>query len=308
MNGMITILIWASVAVGISFVCSLIEAVMLSITDAQIAAISETKPGLGYKWEKYNEDISTPLFGVLALNTISHTAGAGGVGAATLQTYGDEAVAVAAVILTLMILIFSELIPKTIGEKYAKQLAGPVGHAIFVINIITYPLVKPINLVRHLFPDDESISVERSDVKGLIGIAGDSGVIQSETETTLNNVMRFSEMKISEIMTPIEIVETITFEKACTSKLPCGHEFSYSKIPLSDRKNFYVRKAELSQSPKNATLCATICVNGDLPAMDLNKHLKLNNLVFVTNEEDRRIGIVCREDVLDFLLATPTKG
>ena len=82
MNGMITILIWATVAIGVSFLCSVIEAVMLSITDAQVAAISERNPKLGYKWELYKNDISTPLFGVLALNTISHTAGAGGVGAA----------------------------------------------------------------------------------------------------------------------------------------------------------------------------------------------------------------------------------
>ena len=83
MNGMITILIWATVAVGVSFLCSVIEAVMLSLSDAQVAAISSKNPKLGFKWEKYKEDISTPLFGVLTLNTISHTAGAGGVGAAS---------------------------------------------------------------------------------------------------------------------------------------------------------------------------------------------------------------------------------
>lgn len=304
MNGMITILIWATVAIGVSFLCSVIEAVMLSITDAQVAAISERKPKLGYKWEIYKNDISTPLFGVLTLNTISHTAGAGGVGAATLETYGNDAVAIASVILTLLILIFSELIPKTIGEKYAKQLAGPTAKAVSIITILTYPLVKPINMIRNLFPEDETSPVDKDDVNGLIGIAGDSGIIRTQTESALKNVLRFAEMEICDIMTPIEIVETI---KAKEALKPSKRKYRFTKIPVSDMSACYVKSWDL-KAANNTQYHHTISVNGREPAMNLDTHLKSFNLIFVHDDEGRRQGIVCREDVLDFLLASPTRG
>jgi CBS domain containing-hemolysin-like protein len=310
MNGMIYILIWALVAIGVSFLCSVIEAVMLSITDAQVASITKTKPRLGSIWEEYKDDIDTPLFGVLALNTISHTAGAGGVGAATLETYGDGYVAIASAILTVMILIFSELIPKTIGNKYAKQLAGPTAHVVFVINLLTYPLTRPITLVKTLFiPESENDTVDKEELTGFISFAGDRGIIQEETETILNNVLNYSEMKISEIMTPIEIVESIsTSEAHIHHKLSRGRAWSFSKIPINDTKNHYIHKYSLQQPAETRNLVETSTVNGEVPAMDLHHYLRNNDLIFVSDNNGKRIGIVCREDLLDCLLATPVGG
>tara|TARA_B100001094_G_C18144999_1_gene780158 strand:+ start:640 stop:1569 length:930 start_codon:yes stop_codon:yes gene_type:complete len=302
MNGIITILIWAIIAVSVSFLCSVIEAVMLSLSDAQVAAISETKPKLGYKWEKYKDDISTPLFGVLTLNTISHTAGAGGVGAATLETYGESSVAVASVILTFFILVFSELIPKTIGEKYAKQLAGPTAHAVFAINLLTYPIVKPINYIRNMFPEDEQKLLEVEDVRGMIGLAGDAGIIRAETEQILHNALAFANSDIGDYMTPIELVETAKAGK--TSGI------IYSKCPLHDalRPGAEARYLRYSAKRQQTDVVSTIRVRSSTPAFLVHDIISNHDLIFVTNKRDEAVGIVCREDILDALLPRPTKG
>ncbi len=299
MNGMITILIWATVAVGVSFLCSVIEAVMLSLSDAQVAAISSKNPKLGFKWEKYKEDISTPLFGVLTLNTISHTAGAGGVGAATLEAYGESSVAIASAILTFFILVFSELIPKTIGEKYAKPLAGPVAHAVFAINLMTYPIVKPINYIRSLFPDDDNELLEIEDVHGMIELAGDAGVIQTDTETILNNVLVFSRSSVGDLMTPIQIVETAEIHPEYKI---VKHRMKMTKCPIKDTLGPNMR----AKFARGDEIVETVRIHHKTPAMNMKAHMSRHDLVFVTDEMDETVGILCREDILDALLARPT--
>ena len=303
MNGLITILMWGIIAVGVSFLCSVIEAVMLSLSDAQVAAISNKNPKLGYKWELYKEDISKPLFGVLTLNTIASIVGAGGVGAATLEAYGESAVAVSSAILTFFILVVSELIPKTIGERYAKPLAGITAHSVAVINFMTYPIVAPFNFIKSLLPDEDKELLELDDVHGMIELAGDAGVIKIKTEKILNNVLVYSRQTVEDLMTPIEIVETVEYGNKDDYKIP----MNYSKCPTVESL-VPGETAAYMRCDVGYDVYHTARVPGSTPALDITNHLRTADMVFVTDEGDNTIGILCREDVLDALLAQPTKG
>ena len=303
MNGLITILMWGIIAVGVSFLCSVIEAVMLSLSDAQVAAISNKNPKLGYKWELYKEDISKPLFGVLTLNTIASIVGAGGVGAATLEAYGESAVAVSSAVLTFFILVVSELIPKTIGERYAKPLAGITAHSVAVINFMTYPIVAPFNYIRSLLPEDDKELLEVDDVRGMIELAGDAGIIHTDTEKILDNALAFSRKTVGDLMTPIEIVETVEY----ANKEDYNWPQNYSKCPtvesLAPGEVATYMRCEVGKD-----IYHTERIPASTPALDVQKHLAIADMVFVTNKEDRTIGILCREDVLDALLVKPTRG
>ena len=125
---------------GISFLCSLLESFILSVTHAHISLVSKDQPALGKKLSHFKENINRPLSAILSLNTIANTVGAASVGAITLIEFGSSWVAIMSGILTLSILIFSEIIPKTIGALYWKKILVPATFAIQVLIIMIYPL------------------------------------------------------------------------------------------------------------------------------------------------------------------------
>ena len=132
---------------GISFVCSLLESFILSVTHAHISLVSKDRPSLGKKLSHFKENINQPLSAILSLNTIANTIGAASVGAITLIEFGSNWVAIMSGILTLCILIFSEIIPKTVGALYWKKILVPATFAVQVLIIMTYPLVVMLELL-----------------------------------------------------------------------------------------------------------------------------------------------------------------
>ncbi|UCD28949.1 MAG: DUF21 domain-containing protein, partial [Planctomycetota bacterium] len=128
-------------ALGVSFLCSLTEAVILSIPRSHVALLAKENRTSGRMLESMKKKIDRPLAAILTLNTIAHTVGAAGVGAQALALFGSEWVAVTSAILTILILVFSEIIPKTLGAVYCTKLAGLTAYIIIVMIILTYPLV-----------------------------------------------------------------------------------------------------------------------------------------------------------------------
>ena len=114
---------------GVSFLCSLLESFILSVSHAHISLISKERPSIGKKLSYFKENINRPLSAILSLNTIANTVGAAGVGAITLIEFGNSWVAIMSGILTLSILVFSEIIPKTIGALYWKKILVPATRA-----------------------------------------------------------------------------------------------------------------------------------------------------------------------------------
>ena len=138
---MSTLLGYFFLALGVSFICSALESVMLSVTHSHIGTLVKTNHRSGRLLQQLKDDVNRPLAAILTINTIANTVGAAGVGAQALQVFGSSGVAIVSGILTFCILIFSEIIPKTIGATYWRSLASPSAYTIRILMVITFPFV-----------------------------------------------------------------------------------------------------------------------------------------------------------------------
>ncbi|MEX2353539.1 MAG: DUF21 domain-containing protein, partial [Gammaproteobacteria bacterium] len=127
---MILLITYGLIALGFSFLCSIAEAVLLSVTSGYIAVLEQEGKPAGTLLRKLKENINQPLAAILTLNTIAHTAGAAGVGAQSVALFGSFYLGIASAIMTLLILILSEIIPKTLGAHYWPALAPVTAYSV----------------------------------------------------------------------------------------------------------------------------------------------------------------------------------
>ena len=149
------LLVYALVALGFSFLCSIAEAVLLSVTPSYIATLEQESSRSARRLKHLKDNVDRPLAAILSLNTIAHTVGAAGVGAEAAGIWGSTAVGIASAVMTLLILFLSEIIPKTIGALYWRQLSGPTAEAIQVLIWLLYPLVWLSELITKLIAGDK---------------------------------------------------------------------------------------------------------------------------------------------------------
>lgn len=139
---MLLLFLYVMIALGFSFLCSIAEAVLLSVTTPYITLLQQQGNKAGELLGQLKADINSPLAAILTLNTVAHTIGAAGAGAQAASVFGSAYVGVASAVLTLLILVFSEIIPKTLGAHYWKQLAPLTAYALLGLVRLLYPFVK----------------------------------------------------------------------------------------------------------------------------------------------------------------------
>jgi CBS domain containing-hemolysin-like protein len=209
------------------------ESVLLStpISFLKVKEESGNKPAITFL--KLKRDIDKPLSAILSLNTVAHTVGAAGVGAQATLLFGEIYFGLISVILTLLILIFSEIIPKTIGARYWRKLAMISGVIINAMIIITYPLVILSGYITRLFSrDDKEISVSREELSAMAKIGTDEGIIEEKENKIIQNLIRLKTVKVTDIMTP-RVVVTTADEKMTLKEFLKKKEFlHYSRIPI----------------------------------------------------------------------------
>ena len=182
------LVIYVSLAIGISFLCSILEAVLLSLTPSYIAAAVKQRPEHAKKLEVLKADVERPLSAILTLNTIAHTVGATGAGAQALAVFGDASVGIFSVFLTLAILILSEIIPKSIGATYWRQLAPLAARVLPPMMTILAPFVWLSQKVTNLFKrveDEPSMSMDELRAISELGLA--EGLIERDEFVMLKN-------------------------------------------------------------------------------------------------------------------------
>ena len=163
--------LYLTLAIGVSFMCSILEAVLLSITPSFAEQLQADKPKSGALILRIKEKLDESLSSILILNTFAHTMGAAGVGSQALQVFGAEWETLIAVLLTLAILYFSEIIPKTIGAKFWRSLALPAAFTIIWLVRITYPLVWISTLLTKGFKHGASNEVTREEIIALASLS-----------------------------------------------------------------------------------------------------------------------------------------
>ncbi|RLE17402.1 MAG: hemolysin [Acidobacteria bacterium] len=304
-------------AVTTSFVCSILEATLLSITPAFVAASHQENPVLAKRLKRLKDNVEKPLSAILSLNTIANTIGAAGVGAQAALVFGSQYVGAASAILTLLILYLAEIIPKSLGANYWKRLAPAAARILPVLITCLFPLVWLAMLIaRRLRKPGSSPVTSREELSALAEIGATSGAIDNLESTLLQNMLRFSSLKVSDIMTPRTVVFAKQQNQTISDVIKAQPELPFSRIPIygediDDTIGFVLKSDILMALVKgegNRSLyefCREIPTVPDfLPLFPLFEQLtgSREHIALVVDEYGGVEGIVTLEDVIETLL------
>lgn len=221
-------------ALAISFMCSVLEAVLLSTPMSFITAKEQEGKKSATVLKNLKNSVDRPVGAILSLNTIAHTIGSAGVGAEVTRIWGDEWFGIASVVLTLLILIFSEIIPKTIGSNSWRSLALPSAGVIKYLIYITYPFVILSEFITKLFSTkekDNAVTVSREEVSAMVDMGTDEGVFKESESRIIKSCLKLSNVKAKEIMTP-KIVLEMADESMSLKEFYDANDWRFSRIPI----------------------------------------------------------------------------
>lgn len=313
---MTLLLIYMALALSVSFLCSVMEAVLLSISPSFIARQEQEGLWLGPKLRKLKDNVDKPLAAILSLNTIAHTVGAAGAGAQAATVFGDAYIGVISAVLTFLILVVSEIIPKTLGAAYWRQLSPFVVRSLEVTIWSMWPLVKLADsLTRMLTRGKEKGRIHREEFIALAELGAKEGVFHKYESRILNNLFCFREVRTKDIMTPRTVMFALSENLAVEETLSLHAHLPFSRIPVYgenlDQVTGFVLKSEVLRAgqEKGATLLSELCrpltvVSGDLPLHNLFEQLMAAkaHIALVIDDYGGTKGVVSMEDFIETLL------
>ena len=229
------------IALCTSFLCSILESVLLSTPLSYITMREEEGHKSAVLFKKYKQETDRPLAAILSLNTIANTIGAAGVGKQATLVFGSEWFGIVSIITTLMILIFSEIIPKTIGTTYWKQLMSPVAHIISVLLIVMHPFVILIKIItKWISPREAEKAVSREEVSAMANVGEEEGVIEENENKIIQNIMKLDNIKAYDVMTP-RVVAAIAPESMTLREFYDSDDYlHFSRIPVYAESQEYI--------------------------------------------------------------------
>ena len=302
-------------ALGVSFICSLLESVILSVTHSHIGILVKSNPSKGKLLQRLKDDINRPLAAILTLNTIANTVGAAGMGAQALHVYGSHAVAAASAILTFSILIFSEILPKTLGAYFCRSLAIPSAYVIRALMVITFPFVWLSNTLSSAINSNED-KVSREEITAMAEMGEDEGSIDEHESDIIENLFRLKEIQIEDILTPrsviyaFEDIQTVgkimdSNEDIIFSRIPVFHENIDNVIGMVYKDTVLETMADDFFEKTMADLVEPVETVYEKESVEsvLNKFTKNRSHMFIVKDEfGGTTGIVTLEDCIETLL------
>ena len=226
---MTTLVIVIGVSLAVSFMCSILEAVLLSVSHSYVAILQEEGHPAGALLARMRANIDEPIAAILTLNTIAHTIGAAVGGAMALEVFGSRWIAAFSAVLTLLILILSEILPKTIGATLWQQLAPAAAGVLRVMIVVMKPILIPLAVFNRLISPKggQGSTVSRAELEVLAEIGRREGTIDQEEWEVMTNVMNLDEVSVGQVMTPrtqmIAIPVTASLQEAQDLMLDEGH-------------------------------------------------------------------------------------
>lgn len=322
---MTLLLVFASLSIFISFLCSILEAVLLSISPTFIGIEKSEKKAYAFQLEKLKNDVDKPLIAILTLNTIAHTVGAILVGVQAenlpykIDVLGFNIVGVISAIMTILILVVSEIIPKTIGATHWKKLAKFTTQilSLFIFIFKWTGVLWVLQLFTKLFGKGAHESVlSREDFSAMTDIAEKEGVFLESESKVIKNLLNFKEVLVRDIMTPRTVLKSANEEQTIQEFFDEHPALRFSRIPLfeenPDNITGYFLKDKLLEAiikgnGENSLkeIKRTILVtNRDLPIPNLFEQLieQREHIALVVDEYGSVSGLVTQEDMIETLL------
>lgn len=304
-------------AIFVSFLCSILEAVLLSITPSYIESLEQKGAALGSKLKNLKKNVDRPLSAILSLNTIAHTVGAAGVGVQAAKVFGEEYMGWVSAILTFLILVASELIPKTLGVNYWRSLTTFTAYTLEFLIIILYPFVLLAQgLAKILSKGGKQPLISRSEIYAMADMGHKEGIFLESESRILKNLVRLKTLKVEDIMTPRTVVvaapENINVKKLYEDK----NFFRISRIPVYERNidnvTGYVHKHDILNKLANDEhdlllrdiRRKILMVSEEISIIDLFEKLiaEREQFALALDNYGGVAGLVSMEDVLETLL------
>lgn len=308
---------YITLALGVSFMCSILEAVVLSTPQTYVNILQNEGKRTAGMWAHLKDDDSVrPLTAILTLNTIAHTMGAAGVGSQVQQIWGVEVLTVASLILTLAVLFLSEIIPKTLGAAYWKRLSTPTAYLLTWFTKLMFFLIGPIQAIKAVLPSSKNAMVTRDDVAAMADLGEIEGALEEAEETIIHNLLELRNVMVSDEMTPRTVVSAFEMTQTIKEVLDENTILRFSRIPVYEENIDHVRGLVI----RSEILMAASRDEWDLELKDIMKPiLKIEQGstieqaldVFLSNRQQFALvkdefggtsGILTMEDVMETLL------
>lgn len=331
---MILLLMYASISIVFSFLCSVWEAVLLSITPAYTEVKLKEGGFVGKKLKEFKENIDRPLSAILTLNTVAHTVGAMGVGAQAANLWKDSTwawkidffgyftfslgmEAIIAVVMTLAILYLSEIFPKTIGANNWRRFAPFTVRSLNIVIKILSPLVWFSQLITKFLKKDKGKSVlSRADFTAMTDIAEKGGELKKNESKIIRNLLGFNQVQAKDVMTPRTVVVAADENTTIRDFYEKNKNLRFSRVPLFQKSKDHITGyflkdhllAALIENKDDAPLSSIkrelIVVNDEFPIPELfNKFMeKREHIALVVDNFGGMSGIASLEDVIETLL------
>ena len=304
------------VSIVLSALCSTLEATLLSTPLSYITGLEEQGRKGAARLKRLKQNSDRPISAILCINTIANTVGASVVGSLVFEVYGDAVVGIFSTIFTFAILIFSEIIPKTIGTSYWRTLALPAAGIINFMIIISFPLVWVLEHMQRLISShSDQVSVSREDISAMVSVATEEEEIEKEEKKMIQNILKLDEVTAHEIMTPSVVVEMVPGNM--TIREFYDSENTHSRILVYDEENDeyitgYVLRQEVLEKMAEDKFSATL--NDILrPVLRFSEEDSVSDIWEILLEKKEHIsvildeygslrGIVTMEDVIETML------
>lgn len=313
---MILLFTFVLIAVGFSFLCSIAEAVLLSVPISFIVNAEQEGQKCGPILRELKDDINSPLTVILTLNTVAHTIGAAGAGVQAVSVFGSIYFGLFSAILTFVILVFSEIIPKALGAHYWRKLAPITAYTLRFLIRVLYPFVLLSNLLTRGFTNGAALQgFSRQEFRAMAELGEQEGELDKQESAVLKNLFRLREIKIRTVMTPRSVVFAMQEDQTVGDVLGKKHHKFFSRIPLyaeRDTITGFVLRTDLLVAQNEGDslaplkhyqreLSAILDASSLLQAFETFVSMDIH-IMLVVNEYGDMQGIVTLEDILESLL------
>ena len=314
----ILLLAYVLLALVFSFLCSVAEAVLLSITPTYIAGLRDKRPRQAEMLHKLKiENVDRSLAAILTLNTIAHTVGAIGAGAKATAVFGSAWFGVFSAVMTLLILFLSEIIPKTLGAVYWRSLTSVTAYFVRTLIIILYPLILVSELLTRLIAHGKEVHIfSRDEFIAMADMGEQSGQIKEQESRIIQNLFHFESLTAKDIMTPRTVIVALQQDITVSDALMEHPHNVFSRLPIYDKDldgiTGFVLKDDLllakakdkHDMPVKSLQREIMTVSDALPLSQLLEKLldERQHIALVVDNYGGTRGLVSLEDVVETLL------